>query len=241
MTKDKTIDDLGLQILSDVLDDFNQKGLSADYLSKEYVGVSIIELKEKYCTNDCNSQVDFDLALKELEENELVDTGPTAVHENLPDSSLVVIGIYSKREFVYLTEKGYKAAKRPAPKRMSPAPTVHISGGNFHNSPIGVGETVNQTVNFTDASTINDLQHLVEVFEKHIDELKLEPTAKRKAIAQVTTIKAQLEDEPDPIIISQAGKTLRNITEGAIGSLVATALQPSVWGWVSQHLQNIFS
>lgn len=241
MTKGKTIDGLGLQILADVLNDFSQKGLGADDLCEEYVGVPIIELKEKYCKNEGNSQVDFDLALKELEENELVDTGPTVAHENPPDSSVIVIGFYSKREFVYLTEKGYRAAKKPAPKRNPPVPTVHISGGNFHNSPIGVGETVTQTVNFTDARIVNDLQHLVEVFEKHIDELMLEPAAKRKATAQVATIKAQLEDEPDSVIISQAGKTLRNITEGAIGSLVATAAQPSVWAWVSQHLPNLFS
>jgi hypothetical protein len=100
-------------------------------------------------------------------------TGPTVPHENPPDSSIFVIGIYSKREFVYLTEKGYKAAKKPVPKRPSPAQTVHISGGNFHNSPIGVGKTVNQTMSFNDSRTINDLQHLVEVFEKHIDELMM--------------------------------------------------------------------
>lgn len=240
MAKGIVIDDLGLQILVDVLNDFNQKGLGSDDLCEEYVGVPIVELKEKYCTNEGHSQVDFDLALKELEENELVDTGPMVAHENPPDSSVIILGIYSKREFVYLTEKGYRAAKKPAPKRTSSAPTVHISGGNFHNSPIGVGGTVNQTINFSDTRTINDLQHLVEVFEKHIDDLMLEPAAQRKAIAQVTTIKAQLEDEPDPIIISQAGKTLRNITEGAIGSLVAAALQPSVWAWVSQHLPNLF-
>ncbi|NTU42008.1 MAG: hypothetical protein HGA78_02940 [Nitrospirales bacterium] len=240
MTKHKSIDDLGTQILTDVLDDFGQKGLGADELSEEYVGVPIIELKNKYCTDKGYSQVDFDLALKQLEENELVATGPTVAHENPPDSSIRVFGFYSKREFVYLTEKGYRAARKPVLKKVSPTPTVHISGGNFNNSPIGVGSTVNQTVNFNDTGTLNELQHLVEVFEKHIDELMLEPAAKRKATAQVATIKAQLEDEPDPVIITQAGRTLRNITEGVIGSLIATAAQPSVWAWVGQHMPNLF-
>lgn len=117
---------------------------------------------------------------------------------------------------------------------------VHISGGNFHNSPIGIGEAVNQTVNYNDTATLNDLHKLVEIFETHIDELILEPAARRKATAQVATIKAQLEDEPDPIIISQAGRTLRNITEGAIGSLIATAVQPSVWTWAGQLMSSIF-
>ena len=240
MAKHRSIDDLGMQILADVLVDFNQKGLGSDELCEEYVGVPIIELKKRYCSDDGHSQVDFDLALKQLEENELVDTGPTVAHENPPDSSIVVIGFYSKREYVYLTEKGYRTARKPAPKRVSPTPSVHISGGNFNNSPIGVGSTVIQTINFSNTKTLNDLQHLVEVFEKHIDELLLEPAAKRKATAQVATIKAQLEDEPDTVIITQAGRTLRNITEGAIGSLIATASQQSVWAWVGQHMPNFF-
>jgi hypothetical protein len=240
MTKHRSIDDVGMKILADVFDDFTQKGLGSDELCEEYVGVSLIELEEKYCTHGGQSKVDFDLALKQLEENGLVDTGPTVAHENQPDSSVIIIGVYSKREFVYLTEKGYRAARKPTPRRATSMQNVHISGGNFNNSPIGVGGTVNQSVNSNDARTLNDLQHLVEVFEKHIDELVLDPAARRKATAQVATIKAQLEDEPDTVIISQAVKTLRNITEGAIGSLIATAAQPSVWAWVSQHMPNLF-
>lgn len=235
-----SIDDLGTRILAEVLIDFQQKGLGSDKLNEEYAGVPISELKEKYCIVEGYSQVDFDLAFKQLEENGLVDTGPTVPRENQPDSSVFALSSYSKREFVYLTEKGYKAAKKPAPKRPTPAPTVHISGGNFHNSPIGVGKTVNQTLSFNDSKMINDLQHLVEVFEKHIDELMLEPAAKRKATVQVATIKAQLEDEPDIFIVTQAGRTLKNITEGAIGSLIATAVQPSVWAWVGQHMPCLF-
>ncbi|MGD0519822.1 MAG: hypothetical protein ABSA48_01080 [Terracidiphilus sp.] len=41
-------------------------------------------------------------------------------------------------------------------------------------------------------------------------------------MAQIATIKAQFTyDQLDPVIIKQAGRTLRNITEDAIGSLVA--------------------
>ena len=55
-------------------------------------------------------------------------------------------------------------------------------------------------------------------------------TRNKRASAQIAIIEAQAtDDEPDPVIIKQAGSTLRNITEGAIGSLVATAVQPAVW------------
>ena len=63
---------------------------------------------------------------------------------------------------------------------------------------------------------------------------------KLKANAQIATLKAQLTDEPDPVIVKQAGRTLRNITEGAIGSLLATAAQPTVWAWVREIMPRLF-
>jgi hypothetical protein len=75
----------------------------------------------------------------------------------------------------------------------------------------------------------------------HLNELNIDAYQKQKAEAQIATIKAQLtDDEPDPVIIKQAGRTLRNITEGAIGSLVATAVQPAVWHWISQAMAMLF-
>jgi hypothetical protein len=64
---------------------------------------------------------------------------------------------------------------------------------------------------------------------------------RKKTEAQIATIKAQLTDEPDPVIVRQAGRTLRNITEDMIGSLLATAAtQPVVWVWVSQAMHRLF-
>ena len=75
----------------------------------------------------------------------------------------------------------------------------------------------------------DDLNQLVAIFDVHLDELEIDVRQERKAESQVATLKAQLADEPDPIIVKQAGRTLRNITEGAVGSLVAAAAQPGVW------------
>jgi hypothetical protein len=33
------------------------------------------------------------------------------VYDNSPNSTVVVIGLFSKKEYVYLTAKGYKAAR----------------------------------------------------------------------------------------------------------------------------------
>jgi hypothetical protein len=87
----------------------------------------------------------------------------------------------------------------------------------------------------------SDLARLVREMSERIDELNLDERAKRKAEAQIRTIEAQLaDDEPEPGIIAQAGATLRNVTEGAIGSLIASAAQPTLWHWVDQAIAALF-
>jgi hypothetical protein len=84
------------------------------------------------------------------------------------------------------------------------------------------------------------LNRLVAELTGHLGELNLDASRKQKADAQIATLKAQLSDEPDPVIAQQAGRTLRSITEGAIASLIATAVQPTVWHWVQQTLTTLF-
>jgi len=86
-----------------------------------------------------------------------------------------------------------------------------------------------------------DLARIVREFATRLDELQLDAAVVQKANAQLATIQAQLSDEPDPIIIQQAGRTLRNITEGAIAGLIATAIQPTVWSWVADAMARLFS
>ncbi len=90
------MDELSKQILGDLLSDFANRNLSADALTKEYVGVSLSDLNQKYCIENSVSEVDFDLALKDLEEDGLAKTGPMDLYENPPGSLSVVIAFYSK-------------------------------------------------------------------------------------------------------------------------------------------------
>jgi hypothetical protein len=84
-----------------------------------------------------------------------------------------------------------------------------------------------------------ELKTLVEELVKHLDELHLKPADKKTAEVQIATMTAQLVDEPDPVVIKQVGRTLRNITEGAIGSLIATgATQPAVWNLIQAILSK---
>src|SRR6266576_1681954 len=127
-----TVDELSKQILADVVADFRAKDLETSALNNEYVGPSIAALEMKFCADGPHSKVDFDLALKQLEESKFVNTGPMVPHDNPPGSSLVFMGGRSKRKFVYLTEKGYRAAQKFTAKPRSPATSVqeHGSGDN---------------------------------------------------------------------------------------------------------------
>jgi diguanylate cyclase (GGDEF)-like protein len=116
---------LAEQLLGDLLADFRIRNLGSDALRRGYVGVSIAELRVKYCTAGNQAGVDFDLALKHLEESGLVKTGPLLPYKNDPGSLLVAVGSYSAREFLYLTEKGYKASQKSSLHANMQIPVAH--------------------------------------------------------------------------------------------------------------------
>jgi hypothetical protein len=87
---------------------------------------------------------------------------------------------------------------------------------------------------------LSTLGRLVAELTSHLGELELDARQKQKAEAQVATIKAQLGNDPNPVIVQEAGCTLRSIIEGAIASLIANAAQPTVWHWVHQAMANLF-
>lgn len=106
------VEQVSKQILEYLLHDFQARDLGAEALQDNYVGVPIGDLRKKcFDADNTTLTVDFDLALKGLEDAKLVGTGPMVLHENPPDSIVMVIGLYSKREYVYLTAKGYKKAR----------------------------------------------------------------------------------------------------------------------------------
>lgn len=120
--------------------------------------------------------------------------------------------------------------------------TVHVDTMSHSQvQQAGAQSTQSQTLSYS-PEALGELNRLVKEFALHLDDLQLEARQKQKAAAQIATLKAQLMDEPDPIILRQAGHSLRNITEGAIGSLLAAAAaQPGVWIWVSQVMQRLFA
>jgi hypothetical protein len=113
-----------------------------------------------------------------------------------------------------------------------------VNANNIINSQIQQNSLhATQTATYTQQDP-EKLRRLVDAFEKHIDDLGLDEATKQRATVQVRTIKTQLEDQPNSVIIKEAGRTLRNLTEGAVASLIATAAQPNVWALVHSILRT---
>jgi hypothetical protein len=140
-------------------------------------------------------------------------------YENTPGSQVVVIAIFSKREFVYLTEKGYKAAQKSNAKQRSPAARVHISGGNFHQSPIGIGSTVNQAVNFNISNDSEVIEYLAKLLALHDPSCGDE--GKRQVVELVNTAKTGDLGKAKPIFQRLYGGAKEMIKQTAWGVITA--------------------
>jgi hypothetical protein len=220
-----SLDDLAKHILADVLADFRARHLGSEALSEGYVGPSMAALEMQYCTEGSHSKVDFDLAMKQLEKDKLAETGPMVPYENTPGSQVVIVGIFNKRQFVYLTEKGYRAAQKPAAKPRSPAQSVHISGGNFHQSPIGIGSTVNQAVNFNISNDSEVIEYLAKLLALHDPSSGEE--GKRDVAELVNTARTGDLGKATPIfqrLYGGAKETIKQLAWGVITAYVSKQL-----------------
>lgn len=133
------VERIEFHILRTLLIHFRNAGLSSRDLKEGYKGPLIDEVRAKYGTG--RNSVDFDMAIQQLERGELVDTGPRVPHENDPHSAVIVIGLYSKREYVFLTEKGYLAAQkdavpkqRPGSQQANDAPPLKTRDASYVNA-----------------------------------------------------------------------------------------------------------
>jgi len=194
-TKSLTLDGPSKKILSVLLTEFRERHFGTEQLRNTYQGLSPAELKSACKLAD----VDFDLAMSDLDESDLVKTGPMEMYDNPPGSSVTILAFYSKNQYSYLTEEGYKLATRlgTALPKMS-VPRVHISGGTFNQSPVGIGAQVSQTVNIQGSS--NELfNHLREEIQQQV--------ADEKRRSEILLCVDALEDAPDqPSLLERYNK-----------------------------------
>jgi hypothetical protein len=159
------------------------------------------------------------------------------------------IETFGKFDYASISASGTKTIENA---RVNPSQPQIIFGHLTYNNTVNIhhmeassiqqGTSQSALVQSVDygQQDLEDLHRALDLLEKHIDELGLEDAARRKALVQVATLKAQLTDQADPVILKQAGRTLRNITEGAIGGLITTAIQPSVWQFVGSVFARLF-
>ncbi|MCA5203671.1 hypothetical protein K1S49_26035 [Klebsiella pneumoniae] len=162
------LDEAAKQILGTLLADFTDRGLTAQDLKKGYEGPNIEALATAVCSVADFTSVDFEVAFGDLEKAKMIKTGPMAMYDNDRNSSVIIIASYSKREYVYLTEAGYKESRK-APNRPQKVQRIvnnlTITGGQFTNTQLGQGETVSQSLNISTASDSEIVAKLVSILE----------------------------------------------------------------------------
>jgi len=222
----RNLSEVAKDVLQDMRADFTAKGLGASALRRHYVGLSIELLRQKYCEGAGATQVDFDLALKELEDGLFVGTGPMVPFPNRPGIGVFVLSLFSKREYAYLTEAGYRAAdqmERQFP-RSSPV-RVHISGGTFHQSQIGIGEQVTQVQKVdieNDAEVIERITRLFVATGAPADETAKAEIGRMVGAAQQGDLK-----EARPIFQKLFGLASESVKQVAWGILIAIITKAS--------------
>jgi hypothetical protein len=156
------------QILGTLLADFTDRNLTATDLKSGYEGPKLESLATAVCNIEDITTVDFEVAFSDLETAKMINTGPMAMYDNDHHSTVIIIASYSKREFVYLTEKGYKEARKEPnrPQRVQRiVNNLTITGGNFSNMQLAQGEAVKQEFNVTERSDSEIVSKLIEILE----------------------------------------------------------------------------
>ncbi|HAS0820677.1 TPA: hypothetical protein I3317_000416 [Enterobacter cloacae subsp. cloacae] len=163
------LDEAAKQILGTLLADFTDRGLTAQDLKNGYEGPKIEALATAVCGVADFTTVDFEVAFGDLEKANMVKTGPMAMYNNDSNSSVIIIASYSKREYVYLTEAGYKESRK-APNRPQRVQRIinnlTITGGHFSNTQLSQGESFTQTQSITSGTDSEIVEKLIAILEE---------------------------------------------------------------------------
>ena len=220
------LDEAGKQILGALLADFSDRTLTADQLADGYEGPQVSDLTAAICAGGDITQVDFDIAFSDLEKKKLINTGPYAIYENDPNSSVMFFGGYSKREYAGLTQLGYKTA-RQSPNRPSRVPrivnNVNISGGQFSNLQLAAGNSVTQKMESASGVDNDILTTLVSILEKQ---------GQVVSIDQQKDLASALEEASEG-----NGKQAKSILEKVCGP-AWESVQPVMWPIVGELVKK---
>lgn len=118
--------------------------------------------------------------------------------------------------------------------------TVNNFYGPMNNTQIQQNSD-NATQNMQVTNSINKelIRTLIELFSNNIEKLDLDSSKQDEILTSIKTVSTQLESEnPNPPIIYECFKTIRNVLEGVASSLIASGLIHQMTP-VMQHLSNL--
>ena len=220
------LDEAAKQILGTLLADFTDRGLTAQDLKNGYEGPNIEALDTAVCGVADFTSVDFEVAFGDLEKANMIKTGPMAMYDNDSNSSVIIIASYSKREYVYLTEAGYKESRK-APNRPQRIQRIvnnlTITGGNFSNTQLGQGDSFTQTQSITSGTDSEIVAKLVSILEERGQVVS---SAQRSDIAAAVTA----ANEGD-------GKQAKSLLSKVCGP-VWESVQPVMWPIVGELVKK---
>lgn len=205
-------------ITGELLSDFKRRKLAASDLESGYEGPKIEAMKLKAGDAGIDG-VDFDVALKELEKSEHIKTGPWDITEPIVSQYSIVMPFpYSKCEYAYLTQSGYKEASTS--KTMPARSTQTIIHGDQYNvgQAAAVGPHSNGTVNVQQEWTaiqneidLNALTSELEQLKKH-----LQQSALSSSDFQRLALLSEAEEHAKKRDGSKAMEVLSKVGKGAL-------------------------
>lgn len=149
------------------------------------------------------------------------DTFFDAVAELIDDRLLLDKG----QGYLVLTRDGWEKANR----LFIPALPVH------QNTPTiqpGVKPSQKKITEKEPNPLTENLLWLIELMAPNLSELNLPPQDHQKALLDLANLKALITDKPSPALVKAVCNSLKSVTEGPIGRLLASGTQPAIWGAV---------
>jgi hypothetical protein len=225
---DFSIDETSSFILKQLLSEFRDRGLNMTDLHEGYEGLTVIKLKEAARARGI-TDVDFDLALQDLESSKLIKSGPMDVASGSSRRGVLIVPlIYSKREYLCLTSNGYKRAAKLSAEVERVKAEHPESGGRpiFHGDQYNVyagqvaaiGPHSTGTVNYQ--QQWNSIQNQVDLnaLSEELEQLRkhLQQSASSSSDYQRLTLLSEAEEHAKKHDGSKAMELLSKVGNAAL-------------------------
>ena len=177
--------------------------------------------------------MDYDLAMSDLINHNLVYTGPQVLYDNPPNSLVTIIGFRSKNEYSYLTENGYReAVKAESTTTSVPRPSQAVIHGDQiinYGHAAAIGRQSHGQINYQGGWSEQQLHSLADELEQVRSEYR-KIAASREDDRQLELL-ADAADEAEKgkghgvaAVLSKVGKKALELAQNIGTDIAAKAL-----------------